>query len=261
MTTLLEALLLALVQGLTEWLPISSSGHLVIILQLLKLQSPLLLSILLHLGTTLVVLAYFRREISAILQAIRHGDWKSEHGKTALLIIIGNVPTAILGFAFYETFAALFNSLAAVGVALVITGLILLSTMKARGNGEIGVKEALLMGTMQGIAIIPGLSRSGFTISAALLMGVDREKSFKFSFLLAIPAILGATVMETVRGGESLLVYSDFLSVSVAVVAAMIVGYASLALLHRTLAAHRFHWFALYCIPVGLVLLLSQLVL
>lgn len=260
MSTLVEVLFLALVQGLTEWLPISSSGHLVVLQQLLGLEMSLLMAILLHFGTAVVILVYFRREVFEVLRAVKRGEWKSENGRLAWLVVLGNVPTALIGFAFYEKFVELFSNLAAVGVAFIATGIVLLFSRSTRRSHTLGVKEALLMGVAQGVAIIPGASRSGFTITTGLLLGVDKEKSFKFSFLLAVPAILGATVMEIAREREQLLLNLDLTAVFFGVFLAIVVGYVSLTFLWKTIARQKFHLFTYYCFAASLVLLFSQLV-
>ena len=159
MVSLIEAFVLAVVQGLTEWLPVSSSGHLVITQQLLGLNVPLIFDIMLHVGTLIVVLAVFRKDIQAILKALIKGDFQSQEGKTALYIALGSVPIAIIGMGLKDVIESLFSNLLAVGVALIITGCILFISEKRVGSKKMTALDSLLIGIAQGAAIIPGISR------------------------------------------------------------------------------------------------------
>jgi len=167
MVTILDALLLGIVQGITEWLPISSSGHLVILQQLLGIEQPIVFSVMLHVGTLLVVIAVFWRDIVKILRAVSKLDFKSNDGRFALLIILGSIPTAVIGYLFHDVFAAMFSSLLAVAVALLATGIVLFISERNIGKKNINAKDSILVGIVQAFAIIPGISRSGFTISTA----------------------------------------------------------------------------------------------
>jgi len=165
MVTLIEVFILAVVQGLTEWLPISSSGHLVITQKILGLNLPLIYSVMLHFGTLIVVLTAFRKDISNIIKAVVKREFETEEGKLALFIVVGSVPIAFTGFVFHDFFESLFSNLPAVGLALLITGLVLFFAEKRIGNKKMGILDSILIGMAQAIAIIPGISRSGATIS------------------------------------------------------------------------------------------------
>ena len=249
MVNLFEAIFLGLVQGLTEWLPISSSGHLVIVQQLLGMEVPLFFDVLLHFGTIIAVLALFWKDILKILKSLFNLDFKSQDGKLGLYIIVGNVPIALTGYFFHDLFEVLFSNLFVVGIALIITGILLFLTKYSRGRRKLNVFDSLFVGIAQAFALIPGLSRSGLTISTGLFRGLDKESVFKFSFLLAVPAVIGANLLE-------LNVLELELEMVVGALIAAVVGYLSLKFLFRTLQKGKFYWFSVYCWVVGVVLLL-----
>ena len=248
MVTLVEVFILAVVQGLTEWLPISSSGHLVITQKALGLNLPLIYSVMLHLGTLIVVLTVFRRDIADIIKAVAKRDFETEEGKLALFIVVGSVPTAIVGFIFHDFFESLFANLPAVGLALLITGVILFISEKRIGNKKMNITDSLLIGVAQAVAIIPGISRSGATISTGLLRKIDKKTAFKYSFLLSAPAIAGATLMES---KQLILDNIDPIPLLLGTVVSMIVGYASLKLLQKIVMNEKIHLFAYYCWLAG----------
>ena len=251
MVTLIEAVILAVIQGLTEWLPVSSSGHLVIAQNFLGLNPPLIFDVMLHFGTLFVVLVMFRNDILDILKALVKGNFKSEEGKLTLHIIIGSMPIAIIGVTFYGFIKSLFSNLLAAGLALLITGFVLFISEKRLGTKKMSILDSLLVGLAQGIAIIPGISRSGLTISTGLLRKIDKTTAFRYSFLLSIPAILGATIIEV---KDLTLGAIDLLPIIVGVVVSMMVGYASLKLLQKIIMTERFHLFAYYCWAVGITI-------
>jgi undecaprenyl-diphosphatase len=251
MVTIIEIFILAVVQGLTEWLPISSSGHLVITQKALGLNLPLIYSVMLHVGTLIVVLTVFRKDIAEIIKALAKRDFETEQGKLALFIAVGSVPTAIIGFIFHDFFESLFSNLPAVGVALLITGFVLFFSEKRIGDRKMGILDSLLIGVAQAIAIIPGVSRSGVTISTGLLRKVDKAIAFKYSFLLSVPAVLGATVTES---RELTVGNVDMVPLFLGAIISMIVGYASLKLLQKIVMNEKIHLFAYYCWTAGLAI-------
>jgi undecaprenyl-diphosphatase len=253
MVTLIEVFILAVVQGLTEWLPISSSGHLVITQKALGLNLPLIYSVMLHLGTLIVVLTVFRKDIAEIIKAVAKRDFETEEGKLAMFIVVGSVPIAFTGFVFHDFFESLFSNLPAVGLALLITGFMLFFSEKRIGNRKMGMLDSLLIGVAQAIAIIPGISRSGATISTGLLRKVNKTTAFKYSFLLSAPAIAGATVMES---KELVLGNIDLIPLLLGTIVSMIVGYASLKILKKIVMNQKFHLFAYYCWAVGVLIIL-----
>jgi len=253
LVTLIEVFILAVVQGLTEWLPVSSSGHLVITQKVLGVNPPLIFDVMLHVGTLMVVLTVFRKDIADIIKALVRRDFETEEGKLALFIAVGSVPIAIIGFVFYDFLKSLFSNLLAVGIALLITGCVLFFSEKRIGNKKIGILDSLLIGLAQGITIIPGISRSGVTVATGLLRRVDKATAFKYSFLLSVPTVIGATVMES---KELAVANVDMTPLFLGATISMIVGYASLKLLQKIVMNEKFHLFAYYCWTVGLAIIL-----
>jgi undecaprenyl-diphosphatase len=253
MVTLIEVFILAVVQGLTEWLPVSSSGHLVITQKVLGLNLPLIYSVMLHVGTVIVVLIVFRKDVTEIIKALVKRDFETDEGKLALFIVVGSVPTAVIGFMFHDIFESLFSNLLAVGAALLATGCILFISEKRIGNKKMDTLDSLLIGLAQGVAIIPGISRSGVTVATGLLRRVDKATAFKYSFLLSVPAVLGATVMES---RELAVGNVDMVPLLLGATISMIVGYASLKLLQKIVMNEKFHLFAYYCWTAGLAIIL-----
>jgi undecaprenyl-diphosphatase len=207
---------------------------------------------MLHVATLVVVLVFFRSEVLSIASALLRFDFKSTGGRLALLIAVGSVPTGIIGFTFKDTFELFFHNLQYVGFALFATGVLLFFSERFEAERELTVRHALVIGLAQGIAIIPGVSRSGTTISTALLLGVEKERAARFSFLLSVPAIIGATVFEA---GEVNLSEINVLSFAVGMLFSAMVGYLSLKVLLKLVVSQRFHYFAYYCLTVGAVLI------
>lgn len=246
---MLIALFWGLIQGLTEFLPISSSGHLVLVPELLGLEGPdLATSAVLHLGTLLAVLAYYRTDLMAMLRPRRH----PQAGRLIALIALGTVPAAIAGLLLEDPISALFESPALTALALVGTGVILfgasLLPVGGRTTEEMSWADAILVGAAQALALIPGISRSGATISTGLARRAEPGEAARFSFLLAIPAIAGAGLYEALRledyGGLDMTVLAGLLAAAVS-------GYAAIAVLLRALGRFGIRPFAWYCLAVG----------
>ncbi len=251
---LLASAVLGLVQGITEWLPVSSSGHLVIAQKLLGVSPPLFFDIALHVGTLIAALWFLRKEIILILKALARLDFKSENGKTAKFIIIASVPTALLGYFLHDVFASLFNSPEFVGGALIATGVWLYAASKHKiTTKKMTGPKAALVGLAQGIAVAPGISRSGATIGAAALLGVNKVEATRFSFLLALPAIAGAALYES-----SIIVFVPDLAASAFAGAAVaaIVGYYAMGALLQWMKQGKLQLFAEYCVVAGAVILI-----
>jgi len=271
----LYAVLLGIIQGLTEFLPVSSSGHLVLFQHLFGFQEQeLFFDICLHVGTLVAILFVFYREIAALITTLFRlpALIKAAGGPKALvrenpevrmilLIVVGTIPTGILGVLFHGIADQLFASPRLVGVMLMVTGCLLWLTRTKRAAGRtldrVGLKDALLIGLVQGLAIIPGVSRSGSTIAISVLIGVDRELAGRFSFLLVIPAILGALVMSLEPGIiEKSSVSAG--SVLAGTAFAAVVGYFSLKILLHMVKTARLSVFSPYCWAIGgLALIIS----
>ena len=257
----IQAIILGFIQGVTEWLPISSTGHLRITEQLLGLTLPLLFDVTLHVGTLAVILLFFRKDVKLILAALAKGDFRSENGKLIPLIIVGTVPTALIGLVFSNTIETYFSSYLPIAGAFITCGVVLYLSKTGREQKEnITYMAALAIGTAQGIALIPGLSRSGLTIATALMLGVRREKAFKFSFLLSVPAVIGALGLTLYEQHEVLtLVGVGWTEILVGITVSILVSYFALNLLWKALAGKKFYLFAFYCWLIGAVLLALSL--
>jgi len=262
MVTLLEILILAIIQGVTEWLPISSSGHLVIAQEFLGLGLPVLFDVVLHLGSLVVVLFVFWRDVLRVLKAVARFDFRSLDGKLGVYIVVGSVATAAVGLVFRDVFESFFHNLIAVGLAFVVTGCFYsLLYVFRRSNGQSGplsAGSAFAVGVAQGVALIPGVSRSGSTITTGLLLEVEKEVALRFSFLLFIPAVIGATVLSVVESDGLFVAVVDPVSLLVGLVVTVLVGYLSLRLLLRFVMKGRLYLFAFYCWAVGSAVLLAQ---
>jgi len=256
--SLWQVLVLAIVQGITEFFPVSSDGHLALIEPLIwrsSLPRPnsLDLTIVLHLGTLGSILVFFRRRIALLLSSDRRVAW---------LIVLGTIPAVILVLVckkiFGETFEPILKSTLLAGFMLPVTGAALIwSQHRAHGNRDyrqLKASDSLLIGIAQAAAILPGLSRSGSTIAAALLLGLSRSSAATYSFLLAIPALAGAGVYEA----YSMISHKEQLSTStlnlaIGAAVSFVVGLAALALLQRVVERGRLHYFGWYCIGLGIV--------
>jgi len=261
MMSILQAIFLGIVQGLTEFLPVSSSGHLVFFQSMLGMEGPqLFFDVMLHLGTLLAVVVYFRSDIYMIIKGIGSllkGRKQGQEGTRLLLwIIVATIPTGLMGILFKDWFESLFSKPKVVGMMLLITGLVLFLTRWAKKEGKPIEKmnwlDSIIIGIAQGIAIIPGISRSGATISTGLFCGLNRELSGKFSFLLSIPAILGATFLESQKIESSLEVQTGLLGMTVA----FLVGIFSLTLLIKIIKMGKIFNFSYYCCGMGILMII-----
>jgi len=242
--------ILALLQGFTEWLPISSSGHLVLAQTLIGLNAPLGLYAVLELGTLLPVILYFRKDLLCIIRAFLKADTNSRDFRFGLYVITGTIPTAALGLLLREYFESLFSSPMAVAVGLLVTAVLLASSKFGGRSYDIDLPRSLLIGLFQGFAIAPGISRSGATISVALMSGIQSREAFRYSFLLSIPAIIGANVLEF----SSTLTIGYYSILGFFIAAAT--GYIAIKIVDRVLLKERFHLFSIYCFALALISLL-----
>jgi len=249
--TVIQAAILGLLQGLTEFLPISSSGHLVIAQHFLNVSDGgLFFEVLLHCGTLAAVVVAFWQDLLELL--------RKPFQKYTYLLIAGTIPTGIIGLTFKGPFERLFNSVTTVGYMLLITGVILIIAEYVSrtifGSRRLNYWQAVIIGLAQGLAITPGISRSGTTIATGLLVGLERTEAAKFSFLLSIPAIVGASVVE----GKDIVLSqavnaSLILPYIVGVLAAAVSGYIAIKLLLSILNRGKLYYFTVYCWALGLV--------
>jgi len=248
---LLKSIFLGILQGLTEFFPISSSGHLVFFQVLFGLKEPeLAFDIVLHLGTLIAILIYFRKDILLLLKNFRF----------LFLVVLGNFFTALIALPAKNIIENFFTSSLYPAIFLLITGILLfIADRYGNGSKKIGnfsILEVIVVGIAQGIAALPGISRSGATISAGMLLGWDRLDSAKFSFLLSIPAILGAMLIEMKKVSVSSFSPADFIS---GFVFATLSGLFAIYFLFGVLKKEKLHYFSYYCWAVGLIVLLTRI--
>lgn len=261
-----QALILGTIQGLTEFLPVSSSGHLALAqIAFNKLgasfsQPGVVFDAMLHVGTATAIVWSERRQLRRWLSG---GDGL----RLLLLLIVGTLATAAIAFPLRDTAKSAFENVTVVGVCLLITGVVVLST-RFLGKGttteaSTSWKQAVGIGLVQGLAIFPGISRSGATIATGLGAGLDREWAARFSFLLSVPAIAGVTLVELIAEHEALAAAgpSFWLYSVLGGAAAAITGLIALRLVIRSVSSQRFHLFAWYCLPLGLLVLVASRVL
>lgn len=249
--TAVQAVLLGLIQGLTEFLPVSSSGHLVIAQTLLGIEADMLtFDIFVHVGTLVAVFAAFWQDIWSIL--------KRPFCRFTALILIACIPTGLMGLLLDDLFASLFSSIIAVACALIVTGILLLLSDRYNGHKTIEQMsglDALFVGVLQGIAIVPGLSRSGTTIFASLLRGLTRKDAARFSFLVSIPVILGAALKEFLELDSGGISGVYWLGAAVAALS----GYAAIRFFLRLLEKRNMKYFSYYVWVVAAAVLISSL--
>jgi len=276
--TFLYAIVLGLIQGLTEFIPVSSSGHLVIAQSLLGFKEPpVLFDVMLHGGTLLAVVVFLRNDIWMIVTGVLGVAVKNDrptettgegptHGNTgrwfAGLIILGTIPAVIVGFAFKDFLEGLFGKPATVGFMLCITAAILyLADRRLRREksiSEMTLADALWIGVFQAAAIIPGISRSGSTISMGIFRRLTAETAARFSFMLSVPAILGAIVLES-RGFQRLPI-QEFGIYLIGTTIAAVSGYFSIALLIRMIKSFKLKAFSIYLWALGFVVIWAQII-
>lgn len=244
-----DAIILGTVQGFTEWLPISSSGHLVIVQSLLGITVPAAFDIVIMAGTIIALLIYFRQRLISLAGGICTGDQAAF--RYASFIVIAGTGTALIGFSGKTFFKGLFYQPFLVSCLLIVTGIFLFIASRAKPPaGELTSGKSLVIGIAQGIAVAPGISRSGSTIGAALLLGINAEEAAVFSFLIGIPAMTIASLVTFLEEPE---VTVTFAPLAIATITAFITGYASIGLLMKLLKENRFIFFAYYCIGAGLI--------
>ena len=260
MLTVLKAVLLGLVQGLTEFLPVSSSGHLVIGAQLLGFHEPgIVFEVFLHLGTLFAVLLVFKTELRRMVRAfftapaVRRADPElADAFRWDINVIIATLPAVVVGLLLKDVIDRIFATIFVTYAMLAVTGVLMLLTPLLCDRGvKITWPRALAIGIAQAMAIMPGLSRSGSTIFAGMLLGINREKAARFSFIMSIPAILGAAVL---KGGELFTApppAGEFVAIAAGTVASLFTGYGAIVLLLSIARRGKLYWFGYYCLAVS----------
>ena len=247
-----DAILLGIVQGLTEFLPVSSSGHLVLVQEFLHIpEAGLAFDLVLHLGTLIAVLIFFRATVWRLIQAA-FGKGTAEDRKMIVWLIIGTIPAAVIGVLFEDFFEEAFGSPVSTSWELIITGAILLATRFIRhGDRPISFMPSLWMGIGQAISIMPGISRSGTTIAAGMYVGVKPSIAAEFSFLLSIPVIAGAILLKSREiAGIPASLYGPY---AAGLIVSLVLGLLSVYVVLATVKRGKFDYFAYYCFAVGLL--------
>lgn len=264
-----QGIVLGIVQGLTEFLPVSSSGHLVLGQIYFNItESGLAFDIAVHMGTLAAVLVVYFKDIKQMLASLflyvggRRTNTKDHNLVMAGCILAGSVPTALIGLMLKQLEDVLFTSSVLVGCMLLVTGTLLWISRRfytrSVAGGELTLKRALIIGTIQGFAVIPGISRSGSTIAAGMFAGLDRSTAARFSFLLSVPAIAGAQVLSIKDALETGVLIDP--ATLCGTIVAFVVGLAALKLLLSLVHRGRFHLFAPYCWLAGALVLVSNLI-
>ena len=274
MSDIVKSIILGIVQGLTEFLPISSSGHLAIMHKYLNFdveQMGIFFDIVLHLATLLAVIIFYRDTIKDLVVAgiysskslihgkgIKNSFFASEHTRLLSFIVIGSIPTGIIGILFKDTVEHLSENLIYVGIALLFTSLMLmffeLKRKTYKNIDTMKISDSLIIGIMQGIAVIPGISRSGSTISIAKILNIDKASAAKYSFLLSIPAITGAFLLK-LKDIDLTAIMQDQNILIAGFAASFISGYFSLKLLIWLIKKANLKFFMIYCAVVGILLI------
>ncbi len=257
--SVLEGLILGIIQGLSEFLPVSSSGHLVLLQKVFGIsEGALTFDIAVHVGTLAAVLFAFRKDIWEIL--------KKPFGRYPVLIIVAMIPTVIIGFVLKDMFKNTYESGKTLGLGFIATGLVLIYAESIKNRNKDISKttwvDALSIGTAQAIAIFPAVSRSGLTITGALSRGMSRELALKFSFILSIPAILGAAVLEAadfIKNPEILGSNVQLIPVMAGILAAAVSGYAAIRFMVRIILKGSLKVFSWYVFALGGIVLIDQL--
>ncbi|MFP4458684.1 MAG: undecaprenyl-diphosphate phosphatase [Candidatus Zixiibacteriota bacterium] len=254
MLSTIKIILLGIIQGMTEFLPVSSSGHLVLGQHILGMDEPgVSLEIVLHLGTLLAVVAFYHDRISELFIPLFKSPkryHKSQEFKILLALFFGTIPAALAGYFLDSYFEEFFSSPRYTAMFLIITGLILILPKIVNlkvGKKKINIFRGIIIGIAQALAIFPGISRSGTTITMARFLKIQPKKAAEFSFLLSIPAILGATVLKV---GDAGTIPLDYLFGGIA---SAIIGYIAILIVIRILISEKFHYFGYYVILLGII--------
>ena len=256
-----RALLLGIVQGLTEFLPVSSSGHLELTKWLLRDDSlaaeSMLMTVTLHAATALATVVVFRKDIAEILGQLFRFEW-NEGTKFSLLIIVSMIPAAVVGVLFDDLLTTLFDrQIVLVAFMLILTGLLLFLADRAkRTDKAVGWTSAVIIGLAQAVAILPGISRSGATISTSVLLGIDRERSARFSFLMVVPLILGKMAKDMMDG--EFTATTSAAELVIGFTAAFLTGIAACLWMIKLVKKAELKYFAYYCFTVAAIVLLIK---
>lgn len=257
--SILEAIILGIIQGLTEFLPVSSSGHLELVKAMFGQESlaeeSMLFTIILHGATALSTVVVFRQEIVDIFKGLLKFEWNPET-KFTVFILISMIPVGLTGLFFRHELETMFEgNILLVGVSLIFTAALLYSTTRITlKDGEMTYKRAILIGIAQAVAVLPGVSRSGSTISVALLSGLSKERAAKFSFLMVLPVIFGVMFLESLDFMEEQPIRTiDNMSLIIGFITAFIAGLFACTWMINIVKRAKLDYFAYYCVTVGII--------
>jgi len=262
-----QSIILGLIQGLTEFLPVSSSGHLVLGGKIFGLASDnIIFEVFLHYATFMAVIVFFFREIVDLIRSPINVAFKSSrtdrdlaNSRYMLFIIIGTIPAAVLGLLFKDKIEAAFGSPLLVGIMLLVTSLILFLTLFSKPTRlKIKLPDCIVIGIAQAVAMLPGISRSGATISSGMYLGIDKKTAFNFSFLLSLPAIFGAFLLKLKEAVSLSLPLDQVLIYIAGMAAAFISGYLCLVILRKIVIAGKFAYFGIYTLIIGLLTIIFR---
>ena len=267
--TITESVILGIIQGLTEFLPVSSSGHLVIFEHVFGIsEGNLFYSLMLHIASLLAVIIYFREEILMLLASFiksinrisgKINDEISSGEKTVAYIIIATIPAVIAGVVLNDFFDSLYSNPKAVGYSLIFTGVLLIISRYAnnmkKDTSELGISGSIFVGIFQSLAIIPGVSRSGSTITGGMLAGLKSEEAARFSFILSIPAILGASVYEIITTDFTNIIFD--INIVFGMLSSFVFGYIAIRYLMKIIRKGNIHYFSVYVFLAGAFILIS----
>tara|TARA_B100000902_G_C27304717_1_gene914779 strand:+ start:920 stop:1711 length:792 start_codon:yes stop_codon:yes gene_type:complete len=260
---IINAIILGIVQGLTEFLPVSSSGHLEISKAILGEEGvgkeSLLMTVVLHFATALSTIIIFRKDILAILRGLLQFK-NNDSFQFSLKIVLSMIPSVIIGVFFNDVIESLFGgALTLVGGMLLITGLLLFFSDKAKDSEkQVDIKNSLLIGLSQAIAILPGISRSGATISTAVILGIDKEKAARFSFLMVVPLIFGKMAKDILSGNIQ-YASATFLPLVIGFLTAFITGIIACKWMIKLVKNSQLKYFAYYCFAIGTIVIATSL--
>ncbi|WP_296384488.1 undecaprenyl-diphosphate phosphatase [Winogradskyella sp.] len=264
---ILDAVILGIIQGLTEFLPVSSSGHLELGKAILGSnaipEESLLFTVILHFATALSTMVIFRKDILEIFSGLFKGittmTW-TEEAKFSSKIIVSMIPAVIIGYKYERVFEELFgNNILLVGCMLIVTAILLFLADRAKKtHKKVGLRDAFIIGIAQGIAMLPGISRSGATISTSVLLGIDKTKAARFSFLMVIPLIFGK-IAKDIFEGQIDYTSSNFGYLSAGFIAAFISGLFACTWMIKIVKQSKLTYFAIYCVVVGITAIIWSL--
>ena len=261
---IIESIILGIIQGLTEFLPVSSSGHLELAKAILGDTSvpeeSLTFTVVLHFATALSTLVIFRKEVGEILKGLFQFKWNEEF-QFSLKIVISMIPAVIIGLFFEDQLESLFGGkILFVGLMLLVTALLLLLADRAKNTDKnVSFSNSLVIGISQAIAMLPGISRSGATISTSVLLGIDRTKAAKFSFLMVVPLIFGK-IAKDILGGDINFQSSEIIPMSAGFVAAFVAGLLACQWMIALVKRSKLSYFSIYCAIVGSIAIVYSLV-